>query len=48
MPTRIARLPIDTTVSCHEQLGLALRFGLSSYDAVYLGLALRRQLLLVT
>lgn len=47
----IARLPIDTdrqAVPCHELLALALRFGLSSYDAAYLELALRRQLPLAT
>lgn len=47
----IARLPIDTdrqAVPCRELLALALRFGLSSYDAAYLELALRRQLPLAT
>jgi predicted nucleic acid-binding protein len=49
--TQIARLPIDTdrhAVPRHELLALALRFGLSSYDAAYLELALRRQLSLAT
>ena len=49
--THIARLPIDTdrhAVPRHELLALALRFGLSSYDAAYLELALRRQLPLAT
>ncbi|MCU0922029.1 MAG: type II toxin-antitoxin system VapC family toxin [Burkholderiaceae bacterium] len=48
---RIAQLPIDTdrhAVPPHELLALALRFGLSSYDAAYLELALRRQLPLAT
>ena len=47
----IARLPIDIdrhAVPCHELLALALRFGVSSYDAAYLELALRRQLPLAT
>lgn len=49
--TQIARLPIDTdrhAVPRHELLALTLRFGLSSYDAAYLELALRRQLPLAT
>jgi predicted nucleic acid-binding protein len=48
---QIHRLPIDTdrhAVPCRELLALALRFGLSSYDATYLELALRRQLPLAT
>ncbi len=48
---RIAKLPIDVDrhpVPRHELLALALRFGLSSYDAAYLELALRRQLPLAT
>ena len=47
----IARLPIDIdrhAVPRHELLALALRFGLNSYDAAYLELALRRQLPLAT
>lgn len=47
----IALLPIDTdrhAVPCRELLALALRFGLSSFDAAFLELALRRQLPLVT
>lgn len=47
----IARLPIDTdrhAVPLPELLALALRFSLSSYDATYLELALRRQLPLAT
>lgn len=51
--TQIARLPIDTdrhAVPRHEllALALALRFGLSSCDAAYLELALRRQLPVAT
>ena len=49
--TYIARLPIDIdrhAVPRHELLALALRFGLSSYDAAYLELALRRQWPLAT
>lgn len=49
--SHIAGLPIDTdrhAVPRHELLALALRFGLSSYDAAYLELALRRQLPLAT
>ena len=48
---RIARLPITVdrhVVPPHELLALALRFCLSSYDAAYLELALRRQLPLAT
>jgi predicted nucleic acid-binding protein len=48
---QIGRLPIDTdrhAVPRQELLTLALRFGLSSYDAAYLELALRRQLPLAT
>ena len=48
---RIANLPIDIDrqpVPRSELLALALRFGLSSYDAAYLELALRRQLPLAT
>jgi predicted nucleic acid-binding protein len=48
---QIAHLPIDTdrhAVPRHELLALALRFGLSSYDASYLELALRRQLPVAT
>ena len=47
----LARLPIEVDrapVLPSELLGLALRFGLSSYDATYLELALRRQLPLAT
>jgi predicted nucleic acid-binding protein len=48
---RISSLPID--IDCQgvlrsELLALALRFGLNSYDAAYLELALRRQLPLAT
>lgn len=49
--THIAQLPIDVdrqAVAPSELLGLALRFGLSSYDAAYLELALRKQLPLAT
>ena len=48
---QIARLPIDTdrhAVPRHELLALALRFGLSSYDAAYLELALRKGLAIAT
>jgi predicted nucleic acid-binding protein len=48
---RIASLPITIDrqpVPAREILALALRFGLSSYDAVYLELALRLQLPLAT
>jgi predicted nucleic acid-binding protein len=44
---QIVSLPIDVDrqpVPASEILGLALRFGLSSYDAAYLELALRLQL----
>ena len=47
----IARVPIEIdrhAVPRHELLALALRFGLSSYDATYLELALRRQWPLAT
>jgi predicted nucleic acid-binding protein len=49
--THIAQLPIDVdrqAVAPSEVLALALRFGLSSYDASYLELALRKQLPLAT
>jgi predicted nucleic acid-binding protein len=36
------------TAPPREMLALALRFGLSSYDAAYLELALRRQLPIAT
>jgi predicted nucleic acid-binding protein len=48
---RIVSLPIDVdrqAVPASEILGLALRFGLSSYDAAYLELALRLQLPIAT
>jgi predicted nucleic acid-binding protein len=48
---RIAQLPLEIdrhAVPRSELLALALRFGLSSYDAAYLELALRRQLPLAT
>jgi predicted nucleic acid-binding protein len=48
---QIARLPIQVdrhAVPRSELLGLALRFGLSSCDASYLELALRRMLPLAT
>lgn len=48
---QIALLPIDVdrhAVPRSELLALALRFGLSSYDAAYLELGLRRQLPLAT
>ncbi|MBL0087288.1 MAG: type II toxin-antitoxin system VapC family toxin [Ideonella sp.] len=48
---RIAQLPVDVdrqAVPPSELLALAIRFGLSSYDAAYLELALRRQLPLAT
>lgn len=48
---QIARLPIEIDrhpVPRGELLALALRFGLSSYDAAYLELALRLQLPLAT
>ncbi len=47
----LGSLPIDIDrdgTSPPELLALALRFGLSSYDAAYLALALRRQLPLAT
>ncbi|MBC8058661.1 MAG: type II toxin-antitoxin system VapC family toxin, partial [Rhizobiales bacterium] len=49
--SQIVSLPIDVDrnkVPASEILGLALRFGLSSYDAAYLELALRLQLPLAT
>lgn len=49
--THMAQLPIDVdrqAVAPSELLALALRFGLSSYDAAYLELALRKQLPLAT
>ena len=48
---QIVSLPIDVDrqpVAASEILGLALRFGLSSYDAAYLELALRLQLPVAT
>lgn len=48
---RMAQLPVEIdrhAVPRSELLALALRFGLSSYDAAYLELALRRQLPLAT
>ena len=48
---RLTSLPIDVDrhpVPRSELLALALRFGLTSYDAAYLELALRRQLPLAT
>ena len=48
---RIAKLPIAVDrvgAPPHELLALALRFGLSSYDAAYLELALRLQLPVAT
>ena len=48
---RLAKLPIVVDragVSPHELLALALRFGLSSYDATYLELALRLQVPVAT
>ena len=48
---RLAQLPIDVdrqAVAPSESLALALRFSLSSYDAAYLELALRKQLPLAT
>lgn len=48
---QIVSLPIDVDrqpVPASEILGLALRFGLSSYDAAYLELALRLQLPMAT
>ena len=49
--TRVMSLPIDVDrkpVAVSGILGLALRFGLSSYDAAYLELALRLQLPIAT
>ncbi len=49
--TRVMSLPIDVDrkpVAVSEDLGLALRFGLSSFDAAYLELALRLQLPIAT
>ena len=48
---RIAKLPIEVArvgAPPHELLALALRFGLSSYHAAYLQLALRLQLPVAT
>lgn len=48
---RIVSLPIDVdrqSVAPRELLALALRFGLSTYDAAYLELALRLQLPVAT
>ena len=48
---RIENLPITVdrhAVPRHELLALALRFGITSYDAAYLELALRSQLPLAT
>lgn len=48
---QITSLPIDVdriAVPLSQVLGLSLRFGLSSYDAAYLELALRLQLPLAT
>ena len=48
---RLAALPIDVDrapVSRSELLALALRFGLSTYDAAFLELALRMQLPVAT
>ena len=48
---QIASLPIDVDrhpVPARELLALALRFGLSTYDAAYLELALRLQLPIAT
>lgn len=49
--SRLRSLPIEVDrepVPCSELLALALRFGLSSYDAAYLELALRCQLPVAT
>ncbi len=49
--TQILSLPLDVDrhpVPARETLALALRFGLSSYDAAYLELALRLQLPIAT
>lgn len=51
MISQIVSLPVDVDrnkVPASEILGLALRFGLSTYDAAYLELALRLQLPLAT
>lgn len=48
---QLRSLPIEVDrepVPCSELLALALRFGLSSYDAAYLELALRCQLPVAT
>ena len=48
---QIVSLPVDVdrqAVPASELLALALRFGLSTYDAAYLELALRLQLPLAT
>lgn len=48
---QVVSLPIEVDrqpVAASEILGLALRFGLSSYDASYLELALRLQLPIAT
>jgi len=48
---QLAQLPIEVdrhAVPRSELLALSIRFGLSSYDAAYLELALRRQLPLAT
>jgi predicted nucleic acid-binding protein len=48
---QVFSLPIEidrTPVPCSELLALALRFGLSTYDAAYLELALRLQCPLAT
>ena len=48
---QIQALPIEVdraAVPASEMLALSLRFGLSSYDAAYLELALRRQIPLST
>ena len=51
MLSLLARLPIETDTSVPEPaqlLDLALRYDLSSYDALYLDLALRRHLPIAT
>jgi predicted nucleic acid-binding protein len=48
---QIGALPIEVDrhqVRCSETLALSLRFGLSTYDAAYLELALRLQIPLAT
>jgi predicted nucleic acid-binding protein len=48
---RIAELPIEVDrqpISPSELVALSLRFGLGSYDASYLALALRRQVPIAT